>query len=122
MLHLLRKTFSFLEFTVLCKKNANEVRRNSFFVLTEKSPKFRTIRELSAEISGEPRQNSITSRKFAESRAKFRSGFVCTVAEFRIAALKFEILKRNFARLGGPRVIVFQMTGGVYKLITTCQL
>ena len=76
---------------------------------TEKSPKFRAKFR---RIFGELRENSSTSRKFADTRAKFRSDLVCTEAKFRIADRKFEILKRNFARLEGPRVTVFRIDNG----------
>ena len=76
-----------------------------FRLLFSFQPKFR-------RNFGEPRENSSTSRKFADPRAKFRSDFVCTEVKFRIADRKFETLKRNFARLEGLRVTVFRIDNG----------
>ena len=103
-------------FTVLCKKNANEFRRISAIVQPKNRRNFGRNFVISqskfCRIFGELRENSSTSRKFADPRAKFRSDFVCTEAKFRIADRKFEILKRNFARLEGPRVTVFRIHNG----------
>ena len=98
--------------TVLCKKNANEFRRISAIVQPKNRRNFVISQSKFRRIFGELRENSSTSRKFADTRAKFRSDFVCTEAKFRIADRKFEILKRNFARLEGPKVTVFRIDNG----------
>ena len=91
------------------QKECKRISPNFGYCSTEKSPKFRAKFR---RIFGELRGNLSTSRKFADTRAKFRSDFVCTEAKFRIADRKFEILKRNFARLKGPRVTVFRIDNG----------
>ena len=84
--------------TVLCKKNANEFRRISAIVQPKNRRNFRRNFVIS---------QSKVRRIFGELR-----DFVCTEAKFRIADRKFEILKRNFARLEGPRVSVFRIDNG----------
>ena len=92
------------------QKECKRISPNFGYCSTEKSPKFQAkFRDLSVERSSNFRW---AARKFADPRAKFRSDFVCTEAKFRIADRKFEILKRNFARLEGPRVTVFRIDNG----------